>query len=138
MKKIGIVAATLLAVMFMFAGTSHAVVSAPTTTVTNTWNAPMTNCDGTTLIDLAGTNVYMASSPTGSYTKIGVVSSTTPGAVYSYTDAFTVPNNTAVQRCYMVRAYDASGNESCNDSNQVCKSFFGLDTIGPAGITNLR
>jgi hypothetical protein len=89
------------------------------------WQAVTTNTDGTACTDLAGYNVYLHDD--AAYAKIGVVSS----GVLGYTDSgITVPNNTAVTRCYVVTAFDNDGNESAY-SNEACKSFFGADTIAP-------
>jgi hypothetical protein len=132
MRKFGI--RILVVTMFlMFAMLSNAEIVSNVTTTLN-WDNPTTNCDNSTLIDRNGTYVYLTSVPTGSYTRIA----TLPVTATLFADSFAVPNNIIVQRCYMVRAFDATGNESCNDSNQVCRSFFGVDTIGPAGIINLR
>jgi hypothetical protein len=112
-----------------------AVVSGPTTTTkTLQWDPVTKNTDGTTITDLAGYNAYMTSSSTGTvYTKLG----STAANVTSYTDQITIPGNVTVTRCWVVTAFDTSGNESAN-SNIICKSFFGLDTIPPIAPTNLR
>ncbi len=95
-------------------------------TATLSWTAPTTNTDGTPCIDLAGYNIYSHSGTI--YTKIASAPSTT----MTYVDQnITVPNNTTITRCYVVTAFDTSNNES-GYSNEVCKSFFGADTISPS------
>ncbi len=111
----------LLVAVFCFFGTT-----ALAATATLTWTAPATNTDGTPLIDLAGYNVYTHSGSL--YTKIASTSSSTT----TYADSsITVPNNTTITRCYVVTAFDTSNNESAY-SNEVCKSFFGADTVSPS------
>jgi hypothetical protein len=136
MKKT--VIAMLFALVLLAAFTnigSAAIVSAPTTTIkVLNWSTPTTNCDGSTYIDRFGTNVYASSTPTGVYTKIGSVLD----PISSFSETLSIPANSTVLRCWMVRAVDKNGIESCNDSNQHCESFFGPDTLAPAGITDLH
>lgn len=101
--------------------------------VTLSWTAPVTNTDGSALIDLAGYNVY--SSTTGSAGPFLKTASTTTTTT-TYTTTFSVPNNTYITYWYTVTAFDTSGNQS-DYSNIVSKSFFGLDTISPKVPTNL-
>jgi len=139
MKNIVIAVVLALMICALFTGIGHAaLVSAPTTTTiykTLTWTNATTNCDGTTYIDKGGTNVYLTTTPTGAYTKIGSV---LDPVLSSYTTAIVVPSNSVVLQCWMVRAVDIHGNESCTDSNQHCESFFGADTLPPAGDTDLK
>ncbi len=114
---IALFALTLFAAIPAFAGS-------PTGTAALSWTAPTTNTDGTVCTDLAGYNVYLHSGTL--YSKLTSTTAT------SWTDDnISVPNNTVLKRCYAVTAFDTSGNES-GYSNEVCKSFFGVDTISPS------
>ncbi len=127
MKKIILLIALLALFLIACGQPAHAASS----TATLGWAPVTTNTDGSGCTDLQGYNVYRASGSNGTYSKIGTVGATTLG----YIDAVLVPNNTTITVCYVVTAFD-SYNES-GYSNQVCKSFFGADTISPAPPTNL-
>ncbi len=77
--------------------------------VTLTWASPTTNADGTPLTDLAGYRVYFGPG-SGNYiykNNVGNVNICTIGGLTSGT------------WCFVVTAYDTSGNES-DYSNEVC------------------
>ena len=77
--------------------------------VSLSWNAPTTNADSSTLVDLLGYEIYRATSATGTYTQIN----TTDVLTNSCTDT-TVTNGTAY--FYKVTAADTGGNESVKSS----------------------
>ena len=88
-----------------------------------TWDNPTTNEDGTPLGDLAGIKVYRdvdCSDPQLIATL---------GVVESYTDA-NIPGG---QNCYMVTAFDTSGNESAY-SNQAIKVNDVVKPSAPSGL----
>ncbi len=83
--------------------------SIQTQDVTLSWDAPTTNADGTPLTDLAGYRVYFGQG-SGKYrykNDVGNVRVCTIGGLTSGT------------WCFVVTAYDTSGNES-DYSNEVC------------------
>ena len=86
-----------------------------------TWDAPTLNEDGTPVTDLAGYVVFQGQI-SGVYTN-----STTIGNVTEY--AFT---NLSGNNCFVVRAYDTSGNVS-DPSNETCTD---MDNVAPGNPTN--
>jgi hypothetical protein len=88
--------------------------SVGTGTVTLHWNAPNTNSNGSTLTDLAGYKVYYGP---GS----GQQNRTKSVDIGNYTSA-SVSNLSTGNWCFVVSAYDTSGNESL-PSPEVCKTI---------------
>ncbi len=89
--------------------------------VTLSWVAPPKNVDGTPFTDLAGYNLYYGAAP-GNYSNVIPV-----GKVTTYTK--NLPDNFY---CFVVTAYDTSGNES-KDSNEVCRSIQSTQQSLPNG-----
>ena len=87
--------------------------SSSTSSATLTWDAPTTNADGTALTDLAGYKIYYGPA-TNDYSG----GSIDVGLTTSY-DAQALPSGWT---CFVVTAYDTSGNESTY-SNEVCKNI---------------
>lgn len=87
---------------------------------TLTWNAPITNVDGTPLTDLSGYKVYYGTSPGNYSTSINVGNQTT----------YTITGLGYATYYSAVTAYDTSGNES-GFSNEVSKTFSAPDTTPP-------
>jgi len=77
------------------------------------WDAPQFNVDGSPCTDLAGYRVHIATQPGGPY-----------GNVYDTgsTETFYDISLPAGYFCFVVTAYDKSGNES-EYSNEVCKEL---------------
>jgi hypothetical protein len=97
-----------------YGGNTDEPASAGTGTVTLHWNAPNTNSNGSTLTDLAG---YKVSYGPGS----GQQNRTRSVDIGNYTSA-SVSNLSTGNWCFVVSAYDTSGNESL-PSPEVCKTI---------------
>ena len=78
-----------------------------------TWTAPTLNADNSPLLDLAGYNIYYGPA-TNDYSR----GSIDVGLTTSY-DTQALPSGWT---CFVVTAYDTSGNESTY-SNEVCKNI---------------
>jgi len=106
----------ILVVMSLLAAVSS---FAATTTVNLAW-------DANTETDLAGYKLYQSAGPTGTKALIQtIVKPTVTASVVGLADG---------NWCWVVTAYDGSGNES-GYSNQVCLQ---ADTQAPAAPRNLR
>jgi hypothetical protein len=88
--------------------------STGTGSVTLQWNAPNTNANGSTLTDLAGYKIYYG---LGS----GQQNRTKSVDIGNYTSA-SVSNLSTGDWCFVVSAYDTSGNES-SPSPEACKTI---------------
>jgi hypothetical protein len=126
-KKTVLLPLVFILLLFLFgcggndssAGVSHGSntdesASVGTGTVTLHWNAPNTNSNGSTLTDLAG---YRVSYGPGS----GQQNRTKSVDIGNYTSA-SVSNLSTGDWCFVVSAYDTSGNESL-PSPEVCKTI---------------
>ena len=82
-------------------------------TASLSWTPPTTNTDGTTLLDLAGYNIYY-----------GMVNGSYPNKVVVNTfgvSSYLIENLASGTHFFVIRAYDNSGNESA-DSNVASKT----------------
>jgi hypothetical protein len=86
-------------------------------TATLSWDAPVTNADGTPLTDLAGYNVYYGPSP-AVYGQVENVGNVMTYTINNLQDGLTY--------YFAVTAYDMSGNES-GYSNEVSKTITASD-----------
>lgn len=97
-------------------GAGDAIITDNTTistgSVTLSWNAPLTNADGSPLTDLSGYKVYYGPR-SGYYTE--------SLALGDYTGA-SISNLSSGTWCFAVKAYDTSGNES-DYSNEECTTI---------------
>lgn len=84
---------------------------------TLTWEAPLTNVDGSPITDLSGYKIYF-SQVSGAYTD---ADSRDVGNVTSVNIQTTI-GNLKGQWCFVATAYDVAGNESAF-SNEVCSNF---------------
>ena len=91
-------------------------------TATLSWSAPTTNIDGSVLTDLAGYKVYHRKGTT--YSTAGQDAGDVTGIQFV--------GLSEGEHCFVVTAYDTSGNESVY-SNEVCKTinFTPPDTTPP-------
>lgn len=78
-----------------------------------TWDAPQFSVDGTPCTDLAGYRVHIGTQPGGPYGNVYDTGSTETFYDISLPDGY---------YCFVVTAYDSSGNESAY-SNEICKRF---------------
>lgn len=86
-------------------GSNSAIIES----LTLTWDAPTTNVDGSELTDLAGYRVYYGTSSNNYTESIDVGSA----------NMAVISNLSSSALCFVVTAYDISGNES-DYSNEVC------------------
>ena len=92
-------------------GSGSATSGGGTENATLSWDAPITNTDGTDLTDLAGYKLYYGTSP-GTYDSVIDAAKVT---------TYTVSDLTPATYYFAVTAYDEGGNES-NYSNEVSKT----------------
>jgi endoglucanase len=82
--------------------------------------------DANTEADLAGYKLYQGTKAGGPYTYVQTIAKGTLAAVTA--------NLTDGTYCWVLTAYDSSGNES-GYSNEVCRT---IDTVAPAAPTGFR
>ena len=104
----------VIVIVLLSAGILIALPYQPKTTLT--WDAPITNIDGSPLTDLAGFKVYWGV-VSGTYTGVADMGNVTTVNI-AQTMAITPKGN----YCFAVTAYDVAGNES-DYSNEICATF---------------